>query len=325
MEATANNHQGNQMTMTEFILLGFETLPQMQILLFLLFLVIYIVSMAGNILIVALVVANQHLHTPMYVFLGNLSCLETCYTSTILPRMLASLLTGDRTISVTGCITQLYFFGSLAGTECCLFSVMSYDRYLAICKPLHYAALINGRFCIKLVVGSWIGGFMSAAFLISMMSQLTFCGPNEIDHFFCDFSPVIKLSCSDTHTLDLAAFIHSSISTLPPFLLTLASYVCIISTILRIPSTTGRQKAFSTRSSHLIVVIIFYGTLIMVYLVSESDAMRDLNKVFSVFYGILTPLVNSLIYSLRNKEVKETLRKAVLRLFFFHRNTDILN
>ncbi|KAM7150894.1 olfactory receptor 11L1-like [Macrochelys suwanniensis] len=279
--------------------------------------------MVGNILIIALVVAEQHLHTPMYFFLGNLACLETCYTSTILPRMLGSLLTGDRTVSVRGCITQFYFFGSLATTECSLLSMMSYDRYLAICKPLHYVAHMNSKLCVKLAVGSWIAGFISIAILIFMMSQLTFCGPNEVDHFFCDLKPIINLSCGNTHMLEVTAFIHSSIFTLPPFLLTLASYVCIISAILRIPSTTGRQKAFSTCSSHLIVVTIFYGTLVIVYLLSGSDALRDLNKVFSVFYGVLTPLVNPLIYSLRNKEVKEALRKAVLRFFVFDKNTDI--
>ncbi|CAM4558485.1 unnamed protein product [Lepidochelys kempii] len=319
MKPTMNRCQENQTTITEFILLGFGTFPQLQILLFLLFLVICIVTLAGNILIIALVVADQHLHTPMYFFLGSLSCLETCYSLTILPRMLASLLTGDRTISVSGCLTQLYFFGSLAAAECSLLSVMSYDRYLAICKPLHYASLMNSRFCIKLVVGSWIGGFICMAICISMTSRITFCGPNEIDHFFCDLSPVIKLSCSDTHTVEVTAFINSSIFTLPPFLLILASYVCIISTILRISSTTGRKKVFSTCSSHLIVVTIFYGTLVIVYLVSGSDILRHLNKVFSVFYGVLTPLVNPLIYSLRNKEVKEAFRKAVCRFFSFPR------
>ncbi|XP_065421209.1 olfactory receptor 11A1-like [Chrysemys picta bellii] len=283
MKPSASKKEGNETIITEFIILGFGTLTQLHILLFLLFLVIYIVTMVGNILIIALVVAEQHLHTPMYFFLGNLACLETCYTSTILPRMLASLLTGDRTISVRGCITQFYFCGSLATTECSLLSMMSYDQYLAICKPLHYAAFMNSRSCIKLVVGSWIGGFISIAILIFMMSQLTFCCPNEVDHFFCDLTPIINLSCSNIHMLEVTAFKHSSTFTLPPFLLTLASYVCIISAILRIPSTTGRQKAFSTCSSHLILVTIFYGTLVIVYLLSGSDTLRDRNKVFSVF------------------------------------------
>uniref|UniRef100_A0A8C4WIV0 Olfactory receptor n=1 Tax=Gopherus evgoodei TaxID=1825980 RepID=A0A8C4WIV0_9SAUR len=298
---------GNQTSITEFNLLDFRNLHGLQILVFLLFLVIYIVTMAGNILIVVLVVADQHLHTPMYFFLGNLSCLETCYTSTILPRMLASLLTGDKTISFNGCIIQLYSFA----TECCLLAAMSYDRYLAIRKPLHYATLMNGRICLQLAAGSWMNGFLTTTIITCLMSQLHFCGPNEINHFLCDFTPVIKLSCSDTSLIKLATLIFSFMDTLPPFLLTLASYVCIISTILKIPSTTGRQKAFSTCSSHLMVVTIFYGTVIIVYMLPDSDTLRDLNKVFSVFYTVLTPLANPLIYSLRNKEIKEALRKVI--------------
>ncbi|KAM9120701.1 olfactory receptor 6C4-like [Pangshura tecta] len=321
MKPTANKHQGNQTTITEFILLGFGDLPQLQTLLFLLFLVIYIVTVAGNILIIGLVVADQNLHTPMYFFLGNLSFLEMCYTSTLLPRMLSSLLIGDGTISFSGCLTQFYIFGSLAATECLLLSVMSYDRYLAICKPLHYATLMNGRFCLQMTACSWVSGFLASLPTIFLISQFTFCGLNELDHFFCDLGPIIKLSCSDTLMLEISTFILCSILTLPPFLLTLTSYVFIITTILRIPSSTGRQKAFSTCSSHLIVVTIFYGTLVTVYLLPDSDALRDLNKIFSVFYGVLTPLVNPLIYSLRNQEVKQALRKAVLRFFVVYKNT----
>ncbi|XP_034646383.1 olfactory receptor 11A1-like [Trachemys scripta elegans] len=303
--------EDNQTVITEFILLGFGNLPELQILLFLVFLVIYIVTMSGNILIIVLVVTDQHLHTPMYFFLGNLSCLETCYTSTILPRMLASLLTGDRTISVGGCMIQFSFFGYLATTECYLLAAMSYDRYLAICKPLRYAALMNGRLCLQLIVGSWMSGFLSCVILMCFMSQLTFCGPNEIDHFFCDFSPMLKLSCSDSSMITLFSFILVSLDSPCPFLLTVTSYVCIIATILRIPSTTGRQKAFSTCSSHLIVVTVFYGTIMTVYLLPNTNTLKALNKVFSVFYTVLTPMLNPLIYSLRNKEVKEALRKII--------------
>ncbi|XP_044840765.1 olfactory receptor 2G3-like [Mauremys mutica] len=306
-----DTERGNQTGVTEFILLGFGNLLELQILLFLLFLVIYIVTMTGNILIVVLVVADQHLHTPMYFFLGNLSCLETCYTSNILPRVLASLLTGDRTISVGGCIVQLHCVACLGATECCLLAVMSYDRYLAICKPLHYSALMNDRLSFQLAAGSWLSGFTASTNTACWMSQMIFCGPNEIDHFFCDYIALLKLSCSDTSKMVLVIFFLSVIMILLPFLLTLTSYVCIISTILRIPSTTGRQKAFSTCSSHLIMVTIFYGTLIIVYMLPDTAALRDLNKVFSVFYTILTPLANPLIYSLRNKEVKEALRKAL--------------
>ncbi|XP_027690586.2 olfactory receptor 6N1 [Chelonia mydas] len=313
-----------QMAITEFLLLGFRELPDLQILLFLIFLVIYMATVSGNTLIVVLIVAPQHLHTPMYFFLGNLSCLETSYTTTILPQMLASLLTGDRTISVSGCITQLYFFGSLAGTECCLLAAMSYDRYLAICKPLHYSTLMNTRFCLQLAAGSWLNGVLALTIFVLFLSQLIFCGPNEIDYFYCDPIPLIELSCRDTHLVILLDFILVSVFTLPPFLLTLTSYVCIIATILRIPSITGRQKAFSTCSSHLIVVTIFYGTIMIVYLLQKHDTLRDLNKVVSLCYTVLPPLVNPLVYSLRNTDIKEALSKAVSKCGFHKKHAETL-
>ncbi|XP_050776939.1 olfactory receptor 10A7-like [Gopherus flavomarginatus] len=304
----ADAEQGNQTSLTEFILLGFGSVPELQILLFLLFLVIYIVTMARNILIVVLVMTDQHLHTPVYFFLGNLSSLEICYTSTILPRMLASFLTEDKTISVGGCITQGYFFGFFAAIECYLLAAMSYDWYLVICKPLHYATLMNGSFCLQLATGSWISELLASSVVTGMMLQLTFCSSNEIDHFFCEFTQIINL-CHNIYQVELLISILSSLFTLPPFALTGTSYLCIISTILRIPSTTRRQKAFSTSSSHLIMVKIFYETLIIVYLLPKTNTLRDLSKVFSVFYTIMTPFANPFIYSLRNKEMKEALRK----------------
>ncbi|CAM4653937.1 unnamed protein product [Caretta caretta] len=312
----------NQTDVTEFILLGFGDLPELQILLFLVFLVIYIGTMAGNFLIIALVVTDQHLHTPMYFFLGNLSCLETCYTSAFLPRMLASLLTGDRTISVGGCMTQFFFFCFLATTECYLPAVMSYDRYLAICKPLHYGTCMNGKLCLQLAAGCWISGFLPCTIVMCFMSQLIFCGPNVMDHFFCDLTPMLKLSCSDTSQMMLVLYIFSFPDAVSPFLLTLTSYICIISTMLRIPSTTGRQKAFSTCFSHLIVVTLFYGTIMIVYTLPKSSNLRALNKVFSVCYTVLTPLANPLIYSLRNREVKEALRKAVRKCLALTQKSD---
>uniref|UniRef100_K7GAP4 Olfactory receptor n=1 Tax=Pelodiscus sinensis TaxID=13735 RepID=K7GAP4_PELSI len=299
---------GNQTSVTEFILLGFRDTPELQPLHFLLFLVIYTATVAGNILILVLVVADPHLHTPMYFFLGNLSCLETCYSSAILPRLLASLLTGDRSISLSACRTQYYIFGCLAASECYLLAVMSYDRYLAICKPLHYMVIMYGKFCLLLAAGSWASGFLASSIVTGMMLQLNFCGPKEIDHFFCDFSPLLNISCSDTRLVELSASTLSFIFTLPPFLLTVTSYASIIRAILRIPSTTGRQKAFSTCSSHLMVVTVFYGTITVVYVLPRTDTLRDLNKVFSLLYTVLTPLANPLIYSLRNREVQEALR-----------------
>nr|XP_048675135.1 olfactory receptor 11A1-like [Caretta caretta] len=311
-----NPEQGNQTSIAEFILLGFGTLPELQILLFLLFLVIYIATMAGNILIVVLIVVYRHLHNPMYFFLGNLSCLETCYTSTILPSMLDGLLSGNKTISYSGCLTQYYFFSSLVATECLLLSVMSYDRYLAICNPMHYAAHMSGRSCLQFVGCSWTGGFLCTGIIILPISQLSFCGPNVIDHFFCDPIPLINLSCNDPHLMEMLAFTLSLIFLLVPFLITLMSYICIIVTILRIPSTSGRQKAFSTCSSHLIVVTMYYGTLLFAYMFPTTNTLRDFKKAVSVIYTILTPLVNPLIYSLRNKEVKEALRKASSKFMF---------
>ncbi|XP_032621649.2 olfactory receptor 6N1-like [Chelonoidis abingdonii] len=315
----ADRNQRNQTAVTEFILLGFADLPDLQIVLFLMFLVIYMATVAGNMLITAIVVADQHLHTPMYFLLGNLSCLETCYTSTILPRMLVSLLTGDKTISFNGCFSQLYFFSALVGTECCLLAAMSYDRYLAICKPLHYSTLMNNRFCFQLAAGSWLNACLAITIFVLFLSQLTFCGPNEIDHFYCDPIPLMELSCSDTHLSILVDFILACVFTLPPFLLTLTSYVFILANILRISSTTGRQKAFSTCSSHLMVVTIFYGTMMIFYMLPKRDTLRDLKKVLSLCFTVLTPLVNPLIYSLRNREVKEALSKAVGKCGF-HKN-----
>ncbi|XP_028560110.2 olfactory receptor 11L1-like [Podarcis muralis] len=309
MQLKNNDRDGNQTETIMFILLDFNN-EDLWVLFSILFLPVYLVTIAGNILIVILVILDQRLHTPMYFFLGNLSCLETCYSSTIMPRMLVSFLTGDRSISVHGCFAQLYFFGFLAATECYFLAVMSYDRYLAICRPLHYVMLMDGRICIMLIAGSWITGSMGISIIIFLVSQLRFCGPSKINHFFCDLTPVIRLSCDKTDLVEMTAFIISSIGTLPPLLITISSYVGIIKNIIRIPSTTGKQKAFSTCSSHLTVVACFYGSLIIVYVLPNTSSLSDLKKLFSLFYTLLTPLVNPIIYSLRNKEVKDAAKKT---------------
>ncbi|XP_077170359.1 olfactory receptor 2AP1-like [Paroedura picta] len=306
--------QENKTTVTEFLLLGFGDLGGQHLLLFLLFVVIYTVTMVGNILIVVLVVVDHHLHTPMYFFLGNLSCLETCYSSNILPMMLANLFHGGRgTISFTGCMTQYYFFGFFAASECYLLAAMSYDRYVAICKPLLYTVLMNNKVCLQLVAGSWLSGSLASNITIYFMCHLNFCSSSKVNHFFCEFYPMLQLSCSDTRTIKLLSLFLSVVCSLPPFLLTLTSYGYIISAILKIPSTSGRQKAFSTCSSHLIVVSMFYGTIMIVYLLPKTKALEDLNKVFSLFYTVLTPLFNPLIYSLRNREVKVAFRRAIAK------------
>uniref|UniRef100_A0A8C8RP51 Olfactory receptor n=1 Tax=Pelusios castaneus TaxID=367368 RepID=A0A8C8RP51_9SAUR len=347
------------------ILLGFGNLPGLQTPLFLLFLVIYIVTMAGNILTVALVVTDQHLHTPMYFFLGNLSCLETCYSSTILPRVLASLLTGDTSISFSGCITQLYFFLFMVTAECLLLLLMSYDRYSAICNPLHYTALMSSRICTQTLSGCWIIAFFCSTLVTFMMAQLTFCGPNTIDHFFCDFTPMLQLSCTDTSLIEMVDLILSSIKVvfishltfcssiinhffcdispllnlactdmllaemvdfilalimiLMPLLVVVASYACIAATI--IPSSKGKRKAFSTCSSHLAVVVLFYSTTLFTYARPKAMYAYNSNKLVSVLYTVVVPFLNPLIYCLRNKEVKDVLRKGV----FGTRNTGELS
>ncbi|XP_010075637.1 PREDICTED: olfactory receptor 5F1-like [Pterocles gutturalis] len=267
----------------EFLLLGLGDACELQTLLFLLSLTMCLitVTMVGNILIIVLVVIDPHLHTPMYFFLVNLSSLETCSSSTILPRLLASFLTGNRTISVQGCTAQFFFFGTFATSECYLLAAMSYDWYLAICQPLLYARRI-----------------------MSFISCQRFCGPGAIDHFFCEEAPLLELSCGDTLSFPDVVF---------PFLFTLASYVCIIAPILRNPSSMGRHKAFSTCSSHLTTVIVFYWTLNIVYMLSRTVPLRQLNKMFSFSYTVPTPLINPLIYSLRNREVKGALGRVLRR------------
>nr|XP_028558810.1 olfactory receptor 2AP1-like [Podarcis muralis] len=310
--------QRNLSEITEFILLGFGDLPHLHIFLFLVFLGIYILTIAFNILMVFLIVTDHHLHTPMYFFLGNLSFLEAAYSSTTLPRMLTSLLTGDKTISVKGCHTQFFVVALLIGTECYLLSVMSYDRFLAICKPLYYATLMNGKLCIQLASCSWINSIVAITIILVLIWQLRYCGSNEIDHFFCESLSLVKISCSDTSLVKYFILILGFLFSFPPFLLTVISYMYIIAAILKIPSTTGKQKAFSTCSSHVIVVSMFYGALIIVYVIPKTEAMRNVSKIFSLFYTVLPPLINPLVYSLRNKDVKESFRKATGKILEGH-------
>uniref|UniRef100_A0A8D0E515 Olfactory receptor n=1 Tax=Salvator merianae TaxID=96440 RepID=A0A8D0E515_SALMN len=299
-----------------FILLGFGGFREIQVLLFLIFLIIYAVTITGNMIIVTLVVIDQNLHTPMYFFLGNLSFLEACYSSNIFPQMLLALLTGDRRIYFTSCFAQLFLCSSFVAVECCLLCVMSYDRCLAICKPLHYSTIMNAQTCIQLAVVLWVSGFAVCSILLTLMlHKLTFCGYNEINHYFCEYLPLLKLSCNNTSLLELMGFILILIFTLPPFLLILTSYLYIIIAILKIPSATGKQRAFSTCSSHLVSVSIFYGSLMIVYLLPKNQAKKSIETLPSLLYVALPPFVNPFIYSLRNKEVKEAVRYNIGRLF----------
>ncbi|XP_063158281.1 olfactory receptor 6F1-like [Candoia aspera] len=303
----------NTTDIKEFILLGFGNSKDLNVLLFMLFIIMYTVTLSGNLLIIVLVVTEKHIHTPMYFFLSNLSCLEISYTSAILPKIMANCLADTKTISFWGCILQMQFFFIPGATECYLLAAMSYDRYLAICRPLHYGTLMNDKTCILLVLMSWLIAFLLIAVLTSLLAQLTFCDQYKIDHFFCDFTPLVRLSCNDTWVIESAALITSSIAILPTFFITVSSYTFIIRAILKIPSVDGRQKAFSTCSSHLTVVSIFYGSLMFVYILPTTGKFKDMKKGFSFLYSVLTPMINPFIYCLRNKEIKETLRKQFLK------------
>ncbi|XP_062992702.1 olfactory receptor 11L1-like [Elgaria multicarinata webbii] len=308
----------NHSTTSEFRLLGFQSLPEWQTLLFIMFLLIYILTITGNVVIIAVVKLEPCLHSPMYSFLQNLSFLEIWYTTTIVPKMLSSLLIDSKTISFNGCMTQLYFFVFFGATECFLLSVMAYDRYLAICDPLHYAVAMNTLFCTRLSVGSWVIGVFTGFLPSLMISRLSFCRSNQVNHFFCDIPPLLKISCSDTSVTEMCIFVLSILVLFTCFLLTLISYAFIILTILKIPSASGRKKSFSTCGSHLAVVVIYYGTMISMYVRPSANVSSELNKVVSIFYTVVTPLLNPVIYSLRNKDFKEALQKLVNRKCALH-------
>nr|XP_033779164.1 olfactory receptor 10A4-like [Geotrypetes seraphini] len=303
----------NQSFVTEFILLGFSSDPTVQCVLFLIFLFIYVFTLLGNVTIIFIVTTDSLLQKPMYYFIRNLSFLEICYTSVNVPKMLVNFLVEDKSISFFACATQLYFFSLLGVAECCLLAVMSYDRYVAICCPLHYSTIMKKTTCAYLVGGSWITGIVSMFGQTVLVFSLPFCGPNRIDHFFCDVPPILKLSCRDTSQIEISIFIDSVILILMPFVFILVSYIRILSTILRIRSTEGRQKAFSTCASHLTSVCLFYGTATLTYLLPESSHSPIVDKLFALFYAVLTPMLNPLIYSLRNKEVLGVLKKRINR------------
>uniref|UniRef100_A0A8C3XNG3 Olfactory receptor n=1 Tax=Chelydra serpentina TaxID=8475 RepID=A0A8C3XNG3_CHESE len=305
----------NQTSVQEFILLGFPGTWYFQMFLIVVFSVMYVLTIVGNMSIIALVRTHPCLHTPMYFFLCNLSFLEIWYTTACVPKAIGIMLGTSQTISFTVCLLQLFFLLSMGSTECFLLAVMAYDRYLAICHPLRYTVM-TGRVCTQLAAGSWACGFLIPMITVFVMSYLTFCGPNEINHFFCDFKPLVKLSCTDSYSVETTVCIFSSAVTLVPFLLILVSYTHILRAILKIPSTTGRKKAFSTCSSHLIVVTTFYGTLIVMYVAPSANDSPALNKVFSLLYTTVTPMFNPIIYSLRNQEVRERLNAPLA--FFPH-------
>ncbi|XP_005286786.1 olfactory receptor 5AR1-like [Chrysemys picta bellii] len=301
----------NRTAVMEFILLGFENGPGCQMIPSVLFLVIYTVTVLGNTILVLIIRVSSRLHTPMYFFLMNLSLLDLCFTSTIAPKAIASFLADSKAISYNGCATQFFFFCLFLATEGFLLAAMAYDRYAAICNPLLYHVTMSKWVCIQMVVGSYICGCVNAMVQTGFTFRLHYCGLNEIDHFFCDGPALISLSCSDTYINNLVMFTLCGFIIASTALIVLISYTYIISTILRIRSAEGRCRAFSTCTSHMLVVTLFYGTTAFMYVQPTWLSSLYPRKAVSVFYTFVIPMLNPFIYSLRNKDVKEALRRTM--------------
>ncbi|XP_044536543.1 olfactory receptor 5B2-like [Gracilinanus agilis] len=310
----------NRSEVNEFILLGLTEAPGFQGPLFIMVTLIYIITLVGNLGMVALISQDSCLHTPMYFFLRNLSLVDFGLSSTVIPKVMSGLLTGDKVISYNGCATQLFFFVVFATIESLLLAFMAYDRHAAVCRPLHYTTTMTSKICVYLVSGAHIWGFITSSIFIGNIFGLSFCRSNVIHHFFCDIPPLLVLSCSEIHIAESIVFIFGSLNASFPFLVIFFSYFVIFITVLKIRSADGRQKAFSTCASHLTAVFIFYGTVIFMYFQPSSSHSMDSDKMVSVFYTMIIPMLNPLIYSLRNKEVKNAFRKVVRgkRLQFGH-------
>ncbi|XP_001375990.3 putative olfactory receptor 5AK3 [Monodelphis domestica] len=303
----------NNTRITEFILLGFAVRQELQYVLFLVFLVIYMTSLVGNIGMILLIKFDARLHTPMYFFLQNLAVADLFYTSSITPKTLLNFLVSDKSISFSGCVMQLYVYGIFVTSELYLLAAMAVDRYVAICNPLRYSVVMSQRVCIFLVTGSFLMGSLNATTNIGFLFSLSFCNSNIINHFFCDLPPILTLSCSNIYFNVMLLIIFVGFNLSSTLLVVFFSYIYILAAILRIPSATGRHKAFSTCASHFIAVTIFYGTLSYMYLQPSSSETEENDKLSSVFYGIVIPMLNPLIYSLRNKEVKEAVKVLLKR------------
>ncbi|XP_058052991.1 LOW QUALITY PROTEIN: olfactory receptor 5F1-like [Ahaetulla prasina] len=308
----------NYTTVSEFILLGFGENPKLKVPIFIFFLLIYFFTVVSNLGMIFLIRMDAQLHTPMYFFLSNLAFIDFCYSSNIIPKALEKFLAEKKTISFSGCIIQTYFFVALASTEIILFGLMAYDRYVAICNPLLYPSLMSHAQCFKMAGGAFTAGFLNSIIHTTLVGTLSFCHSNEINHFFCEIPQLLKLSCSKIFLTEIFIFLCAGINMLGSLLIILSSYIHILSTIFKMNSVVGRQKAFSTCISHLIAVFIFYGTGLFIYLQPSSNYSEDQNKIVSLFYAFIIPMLNPLIYSLRNKEVKDSLKRTMDRNLFLH-------
>ncbi|XP_049753979.1 olfactory receptor 11G2-like [Elephas maximus indicus] len=296
-------------SITGFILLGFPCPREGQILLFVLFFIVYLLTLMGNGSIICAVRWDQRLHTPMNILLAKFSFLEICYVTSTVPNMLANFLSETKVISFSGCFLQFYFFFSLGFTESVFLTVIAFDRCLAICQPLHYPTIMTGHLCINLVVSCWVLGFLWFLFPIIIISQMSFCGSRIIDHFLCDPGPLLALTCTRAPAIELTSSTLSSILLFIPFLFIMGSYMLVLRAVLRVPSVAGRRKAFSTCGSNLAVVSLFYGSVMVMYVSPTSKREAGMQKIVTLFYSVVTPLINPVIYSLKNKDMKHAMKK----------------
>ncbi|KAF1468120.1 hypothetical protein FQV18_0014088, partial [Eudyptula minor novaehollandiae] len=308
--------KGNHTVVTQFILLGLTSEPKLQTPLFIIFLMIYLITLMGNLGLITLMKTNRRLHTPMYFFLCNLSVVDLCYSSVFSPKLLIGFLVEKKTVSYSACFAQHFFFLLFVTTEVLLLAVMAYDRYAAICNPLLYTISMPKRVCIQLVAGSYAGGILNSLIQTCCLLPLPFCGPNVINHYFCDTNPLLKLTCSDDHLNELLLVTFNGTISMSVLLIIIISYVYILFSILRIRSAEGRHKAFSTCASHLLTVTLFYVPAGLSHMQLGSKYSLETEKVTAVFYTLIIPMLNPLIYSLRNKEVKDALRKATANNIF---------
>ncbi|XP_037360481.1 olfactory receptor 1F1-like [Talpa occidentalis] len=303
----------NQSSISEFLLLGLSSQPQRQQLLFVLFLTMYLATVLGNLLILLAISVDARLHTPMYFFLSNLSFVDLCFSSTTIPKMLTNHILGSQTISFSGCLAQMYFLFMFVDMDNFLLAVMAYDRFVAICHPLHYSTKMTPWLCALLVAVSWVIANLNALLHTLLMARLSFCADTTIPDFFCDVSLLLKLSCSDTSINEMMILTEGALIMITPFVCILVSYIHIARAVLRVPSTQGRWKAFSTCGSHLAVVSLFYGTIIAVYFNPSSEHSSEKDTAATVLYTVVTPMLNPFIYSLRNRDLKRALGKVVRR------------
>ncbi|XP_041441658.1 olfactory receptor 10C1 [Xenopus laevis] len=310
-------NEKNQTLVSEIVLLGFQNLHNFKIPLFSLFLLIYIITVWENVLIIVLVSSSRNLKSPMYFFLQQLSLCDLLNSTVIVPTLLKSVINGGVTVSFIGCVTQFSFFSVPGAFECLLLAVMSYDRYVAICIPLRYSSIMSHRVCVTFILISWATGFGIGVLSVNLITMLQFCDRNTINHFFCDFFPLLGLVCSDTSFVQLEEIIQSFPVVICPFILIIVSYMCIAHAILKIVSNTGRQKAFSTCSSHLTVVSIFYGSIIAIYVVPPTGQSQTISKVLSLMFTLVIPMTNPIIYSLKSTDIRETLKKMKSRRLEF--------